>query len=154
MASRHTRCPPTLHGPARARFLATQDHYDRMLAAEGFEDLEGGSDLARATASSVSAARNRDRPHRLSMAPGEAAFWRLVGAAAGELPRNYRGRAFVVTVAASGNLSAAARRHGLTPMRARWLFKRFLVAHGLGDSRPARSTYSGDGRWRSRRVNG
>lgn len=149
MASRHTRCPPTLHGPARARFLATQDHYDRMLAAEGFEDLEGGADLA-----IVSTSTKTRRVNCSYVVPEEADFWSAVQSRASGLPRNYRGRRFITDLAASGNLCEAARDNRLTRHAARWLFKRFLEAHGLGASRPARSTYSGDGRWRSRRANG
>jgi hypothetical protein len=147
MAARHARCPPWLHGPERAEFLGVQARYDRMLKVEGFRDLESGADLAAAGSSMLGGGG----PGALAR---DAEFWRRVQAVAADLPRNYRGRRFVVAVATGGNLSAAARAHGLTPMRARWMFKRFLEAHGLGSSRPARSTYSGDGRWRSRRRDG
>lgn len=117
-----------------ARLHPDVDRYERMLRAEGLGALDGAE----------STRRNGVRRDEAAEA---AEFWALVGAKVGELPRAYAHRRFLVALAASGNLSEAARCYGLTPMAARWVFKRFLERAGLGESRPARSSYSGAAPW-------
>jgi hypothetical protein len=129
-----------------------QDHYDRLLKAEGFVDLESGDDVP-------AVSQNRDVPFDGPRSPSVSRavreFWRQVGEAAQSLPRNYRRRRLLIAVAESGNLSAAARAAGISRMAARWSFRRFLADHGLGDSRPARSVTSGTtGAERARRRRG
>jgi hypothetical protein len=150
-AGRFTRCPSWLRGPARAAYLMQQDRYDRLLKAEGFVDLEDGDDV-----SAVSKSRDGETgPHARQITRGVAEFWSQVRDAARLLPRNYRRRRLLIAVAESGKLSAAARAAGVSRMAARWSFRRFLAAHGLEDSRPARSVTSGTtGAERARRRRG
>ncbi len=66
-------------------------------------------------------------------------FWTAVAQAANSLPTTYPRRAFILSVAQTGDLVGCARRHRLTHARARWAFKRFLDGIGLGGSPAARS---------------
>jgi hypothetical protein len=78
-----------------------------------------------------------DQIQPLSATP-RAEFWRQVGLAVNDLPRNYPRRAFLVALAESGNLSREAKRHGLTPWQGRWAFKKLLDRSGLTLSPMAR----------------
>lgn len=113
-----------------ARLHPDVDRYERMLRAEGLGAIVGPESTRRVNA-------------RRSEAVEAAEFWAVVGAQVADLPRSYSHRKFLVALAGEGNLSKAARDYGLTRDAARWVFKRFLERIGLGQSRPARSKYSG-----------
>jgi hypothetical protein len=136
-------------GDAR-RLPAEQDCarlYEDLLRREGLGVIRGSEATRRGGGA------NNGR--RASDVPEAAAFWAKVGMAASDLPRNHRGRRFIITAAETGNMSAAARRTGMSRMEARWVFRQFLVANGLGASRTARSVRSGTpGAERERRRRG
>lgn len=55
-----------------------------------------------------------------------AAYWREIGRKANSLPKNWKGRAMILTFADSGSLHTARIAHGLTRWKARSLLASFL----------------------------
>lgn len=110
-------------------FLEVQEEYDQLLRAQGFRDIESGGDLNRLPASSVAAVDASD---------GSPEFWRAVSVAVASLPRNYPRRAFLVTVAETGNVYGTCKKFGITHMTGRWALRKLLIRAGLERSRMAR----------------
>ncbi len=63
-----------------------------------------------------------------------ARAWQAISRAANDLPPDYRHRVFLIDLAQTGVVASyLLRRHKLREGEARGVFKRFLLAHGMGD---------------------
>jgi hypothetical protein len=60
-----------------------------------------------------------------------AVYWRAIAAAANDLPRNYRRRAFILDAATTGNVVAASRDHHLKPDQGDRIWWAFLAKSKL-----------------------